>query len=129
MMMFCKSIMVCTDTLQALPRGQVHYDPKAIATWCMSEKSGIFSSDRTMITYDDPRSASEKTGYIKHHGLGGAMWWETSGDKPISDPQSLIRIVVDGLGGHGGTHMEQSQNCLEYPQSVYDNIRNGMPGE
>ncbi len=66
--------------------------------------------------------------YIKSMRLGGAMWWETSGDS--SDPsKSLINIVVQGLGGFEGKHMEHRENILDYPKSKYDNLRNGMPGE
>lgn len=82
-----------------------------------------------MISYDTPEVASQKVEYIKLRTLGGAMWWETSGDFPTSHNDSLIRVVVDGLGGYGAKHMEHRQNVLEYPESKYDNLRQGMPGE
>lgn len=82
-----------------------------------------------MVSYDSPRVASQKVQYIKQTGLGGAMWWESSGDHPINHGESLINITAQGLGGFEGRHMEQSQNCLEYPESKYDNLRNGMLGE
>ncbi|MBN2491704.1 MAG: glycoside hydrolase family 18 protein [Planctomycetes bacterium] len=34
-----------------------------------------------MITYDDPRSIREKAWFTKTAGLGGAMFWELSGDR------------------------------------------------
>lgn len=82
-----------------------------------------------MVSYDTPQIASEKVQYVKKHGLGGSMWWETSGDKPSNDSESLIKIVAQGLGGYGGKHMEKCDNVLEYPESKYDNLRKGMPGE
>lgn len=80
-----------------------------------------------MVSYDSPQVASEKVQYIKQAGLGGAMWWESSGDRPSNHSDSLINIVTQGLGGFEGKHMEHRENVLEYPESKYDNIRNGMP--
>jgi chitinase len=99
----------------------VTHDDQAIASWTYDPSS------RTMVSYDDPQAASQKVEYIKQTGLGGAMWWESSGDKPGNE--SLINVTVQGLGGYGGKHMESSENCLEYPGSKYDNLRKGMPGE
>lgn len=82
-----------------------------------------------MVSYDSPQVATQKVQYIKQMRLGGAMWWETSGDKPCDHPESLIKITVEGLGGYGGKHMEQAPNVLEYPESKYDNLKAGMPGE
>jgi len=82
-----------------------------------------------MISYDSPKVATQKAEYIKQMGLGGAMWWESSGDEPITQENSLIRVVVDGLGGFEGRHMEHMENVLAYPESKYDNLRNGMPSE
>lgn len=82
-----------------------------------------------MITYDTPEIASYKVEYIKRFRLGGAMWWESSGDKPSDQPDSLINLVAQGLGGYEGRNMEDSPNCLEYPHSKYDNLRQGMPNE
>ena len=79
-----------------------------------------------MISYDTPQVATEKVEYIKHVGLGGAMWWESSGDRKLDDDECLIKIVVEGLGGYGGRHMDRSANCLEYPESKYENLRNEM---
>lgn len=82
-----------------------------------------------MVSYDSPQVALEKVQYIKRSGLGGAMWWESSGDQPSNSSESLINIVVQGLGGYEGKHMERQRNVLEYPDSKYDNLRKGMPGE
>ena len=82
-----------------------------------------------MVSYDSPQVASEKVQYIKKLGLGGGMWWESSGDHSASKNESLINIIVQGLGGFEGKHMEHCANVLEYPESKYDNLRDGMPGE
>ncbi|KAF2150869.1 glycoside hydrolase family 18 protein [Myriangium duriaei CBS 260.36] len=118
----------CWD-YKALPRpgAQVHHDPSALASWTYDP------STKTMITYDDPVNAAKKVEYVKTRRLGGAMWWESSGDKTCSEDDqeggSLINLVAQGLGGYGGKHLDKSVNCLEYPESKYENLRKGMPGE
>ncbi|KAI9771404.1 MAG: hypothetical protein M1835_006432 [Candelina submexicana] len=71
--------------------------------------------------------AKKKTQYIQQMGLGGAMWWETSGDKP--GKAGLIETVYEVLGGPGGAKMDQTVNNLEYPSAKYDNLRDGFPNE
>jgi chitinase len=44
-----------------------------------------------LISYDTPRSIDQKVYYIVSKGLGGVMWWETSGNKPGNS--SLIAMV------------------------------------
>lgn len=39
------------------------------------------AGSRTMISYDTPRAAQWKADYVRQRGLGGGMWWESSGDK------------------------------------------------
>lgn len=82
-----------------------------------------------MVSYDSPQVAAEKVQYIKSKGLGGGMWWESSGDCESNRSDSLINIVVQGLGGYEGKHMEHSKNVLDYSESKYDNLRKGMPGQ
>lgn len=82
-----------------------------------------------MVSYDTPQIAAQKVEYIKKTGLGGGMWWETSGDCPAGQGESLINVVVQGLGGYEGKHMEHAPNVLEYPESKYDNLKAGMPNE
>jgi chitinase len=80
-----------------------------------------------MITYDNPASSAAKVNYIQQRGLGGAMWWESSGDRVGQG--SIITLVVNGMGGYGGKHMQKVDNCLEYPHSKFDNLRNKCPNE
>lgn len=37
---------------------------------------------RIMVSYDTPEMARRKADYVARRGLGGAMWWESSGDVP-----------------------------------------------
>ncbi|KPM45464.1 Endochitinase B1 [Neonectria ditissima] len=83
----------------------------------------VFSYDETkkeLVTYENIATAKLKANYIKTKGLGGAVYWEASGDKTGSD--SIVRTVAGNLGG-----LDMSLNMLSYPKSVYDNIRAGMP--
>ncbi|KAK3706809.1 Chitinase 4 [Vermiconidia calcicola] len=105
------------------PGAEVLHDSEAIASWCYDPGS------KTMVSYDTPRVAAEKVQYIKSTGLGGAMWWESSGDKRSNNSESLIKVVAQGLGGSEGKRLRHRANVLEYPESKYDNLRNGMPGE
>jgi chitinase len=97
---------------------------------------------RKLVTYDTIDMAMKKAEWVKNQGLGGAMWWEplyiillslrpdrltvyfrweSSADR--AGEQSLIVNVVGSLG-----RMDSSPNCLDYPESTYDNLRNGFQG-
>ncbi|KAI0509514.1 glycoside hydrolase superfamily [Xylaria bambusicola] len=92
-------------------------DEDAGATYC------YHPGTRTMVSYDTVPMARRKAEYIVEKGLGGAMWWESSGDK--EGEESLIGNVVDVLGGSDG--LEKSENCIEFPETRYDNLREGFP--
>jgi chitinase len=79
------------------------------------------SERRVLVSYDTPEVVKRKVVYIKEKGLGGSMFWEASGDK--KDEGSLISTSFEALGA---ADMGDSQNQLVYPDSVYDNIRDGM---
>lgn len=80
-----------------------------------------------MCSWDEPPIAKAKADYVHQNGLGGAMWWETSGDLPLNNSRSLIRTVTDHFKSCGA--IEQCENVLEFPYSKYANLRTGMPGE
>ncbi|KAI0427159.1 glycoside hydrolase superfamily [Xylaria sp. FL1042] len=100
-----------------LPGAEEHVDEDAGATYCYQPGS------RTMVTYDTVPMARRKAEFIVERGLGGAMWWESSADK--EGGESLIENVVDVLGGPGG--LDKTENCIEYPESKYENLRAGFP--
>ncbi|OJD11878.1 hypothetical protein AJ78_07448, partial [Emergomyces pasteurianus Ep9510] len=82
---------------------------------------------RTMVSYDDQLMVEEKTRYIIDKGLGGAMWWESSGDKdPVfarKEEGSIIGTFFEGVEGH----LDKQENSLKYPESKYDNVRAQFP--
>ncbi|CAG8908707.1 unnamed protein product [Penicillium egyptiacum] len=112
---------------KALPRpgAEEQFDEESSASYCYD------GGARTMVSYDTAHMAQVKANYIRERGLGGGMWWESSGDKggKEADPAegSLIGIFVDGVGGEGA--LDQSANALEYPESKYDNVKAGFPEE
>ncbi|KAI1143463.1 glycoside hydrolase family 18 protein [Hypoxylon sp. FL0543] len=98
------------------PGAKVVYDNVAKATYSYDEKT------KELISYDDVRSVSFKAEYIQWRDLGGAFFWEASGDKGGS--QSLINTVSKDVDW-----LDETFNNLHYPTSQYQNIRRGMPGE
>lgn len=108
---------------KALPRpgAQEFHDRDLGASWSYDPQG------RHMVSYDTRDLAIQKTEYVRRTGLGGAMWWESSGDK--SGHEGLIETVFVGLMKPGGKGIEKRPNCLEYPESKYENLRKGFPGE
>jgi len=107
-------------------------DHKSGASWSYDPEK------RLMVSYDTPEMAKIKADYVKRERLGGAMWWESSGDK--QGRESLIERVsslltdIDFLEAdlslkvvHEISSMDRSNNTLSYPDSKYDNLRNGFP--
>jgi GH18 family chitinase len=105
---------------QALPRpgAQEHYNRDIGASWSYCPQS------KEMVTYDTKEVAIQKSEFVRDWNLGGAMWWESSGDKTGSD--SLIATVFDTLKSCG-RGIEYKENVLRYPESKYDNLRDGFP--
>ncbi|EHA53365.1 hypothetical protein MCOR27_000822 [Pyricularia oryzae] len=100
-----------------LPGAEERFDEEAGATYSYDPAT------RHMVTYDTVPLARRKAEFIRERGLGGAMWWESSADK--EGDESLIGNVVDVFGGPEG--LKHQENCLAYPQTKYDNLRNGFP--
>jgi chitinase len=108
------------------------YDYKALPVdgdcvkndWSIGASWSYDNATRLMVSYDTPQMVQMKAQLIGQQGLGGAMYWESSGDRNGSG--SLISTFVNSIGGVGA--LDRSQNTLEYPASKYDNLRAGCPG-
>ena len=100
---------------KVLPQGGAveQMDSKVGASWSWD------AAAKKIVSYDNKAMSSAKVEYVKAKGLGGGMFWELSGDR--KDNGSLVANVFSGLGD-----MDNSQNTLSYPDSKFDNIRNGM---
>ena len=68
-----------------LAGAQEYYDAEAGATYSFNNDTGM------LISYDTVNMALRKVDYIVKNQLGGAMWWEVSGDK--TDGGSIITNV------------------------------------
>ncbi|KAI0136516.1 chitinase 1 precursor [Xylariales sp. AK1849] len=99
----------------SLPRqGAVeNWDDVAKASWSYD------SGTEELISYDTIKSSTVKAEYVLSRSLGGAFFWEASGDR--SGDQSLINTVSQSL-----RWLDQTPNNLRYPTSQYDNIREGL---
>ena len=109
------------------------YDDEACASWSYDPEK------RLMISYDTAEIAKRKADFIKREGLGGAMWWESSADKvgedsliyTVSSPVLTTRVVLkeEAQVIRCFGDIDRRQNTLSYPDSKYDNLRNGFPNE
>ncbi|KAH8668618.1 glycoside hydrolase family 18 protein [Xylariales sp. PMI_506] len=102
-----------------LEGSEERFDQAAGASYCYNPAT------RTMVSYDTVDMARRKAEYLKHRGLGGAMWWESSADK--EGEGSLIGNVVHVLGGPAA--LERRPNCLCQPATKYDNLKAGFPND
>ncbi|KAF4631196.1 hypothetical protein G7Y89_g6937 [Cudoniella acicularis] len=98
-----------------LPGAKERYDEEACATYSYD------AAKKHLVTYDTVGMVREKAVWVKRHGLGGAMWWESSADK--TGEQSLIGVAASELG-----KLEDKHNCIVYPHSKYENLRKGIQG-
>ncbi|RDH39693.1 glycoside hydrolase superfamily [Aspergillus welwitschiae] len=92
-------------------------DGRLMASWCFDP------AKRKMVSYDTPEVAGMKTEYIAGRRLGGAMWWELSGDHHVSHERSLVKGTAERLGRLGG--LDGTENTLYYPLSRFENLRRG----
>lgn len=97
-----------------LPGAVETVDDEAVASYCYDAQKQL------LVTYDSVEVARRKADWIKSLGLGGAMWWESSADG--AGERSVIANVVDVFGGAA---LDSKLNCLQYPESKYDNLKNG----
>ncbi|EEP75357.1 endochitinase 1 [Uncinocarpus reesii 1704] len=106
---------------KALPRPDAteKYDKEAGATYSIDEKA------KMMVSYDTPDMVMKKTDFITQNQLGGAMWWESSGDKggktASKEEGSLIGTYFEEI-----KKLDHTANNLNYPESKYDNLVNGF---
>jgi chitinase len=89
------------------------YDEAIGATWSYDAAS------KTLISYDTPAMIKTKVSYLQGLGLGGSMFWEASADK--TGDASLIGTAVNAMGG-----LDSTENFLDYPNSVFENIKGGL---
>jgi hypothetical protein len=68
-----------------LPGSTVYWDKTAYATYSYDNSTGM------LVSYDTVELALTKVDFIKQNNLGGAMWWEVSGDR--NDSGSIISNV------------------------------------
>ncbi|KAJ7905078.1 glycoside hydrolase superfamily [Mycena leptocephala] len=77
------------------------------------------SSSKELVSYDTPNIVKLKAQYTNANGLAGSMFWELSTDKVGAD--SLVGVSAGVLGS-----LDQTQNHISFPNSVWDNIRSNM---
>jgi chitinase len=76
-----------------------------------------------LVSYDNVEVAKQKAAFIQST-LGGAMYWEISEDG--TGDSSIVQAVTSVLQGDG-SNIDSALNQLSYPNSTYDNVRQGMP--
>lgn len=89
---------------------------------------GSYSYDakqKYLISYDTPEIAALKAEYVQCLGLAGTAWWEVSMDR--NDDLSIIGTTVSQFGG--AVSLDQSLNNLNYPTSIYANLKDGFSGD
>jgi len=97
---------------------KVYHDKETFSSWSWD------AVKRQFVSFDTLKMSVWKTDYIKEQRLGGAWFWESSGDVAATDPRSTLGTVVKALGGE--QNFKLSQNNLYYPKSKYANIRNAF---
>ncbi|KAL2259843.1 hypothetical protein VTK26DRAFT_6333 [Humicola hyalothermophila] len=102
---------------KVLPRAgaEVFFDEAAGATYSYDAAS------RELVTFDTTDMVRRKVDYLRGKGLGGSMFWEASADRTDAEGGSLIGESFRALGA-----LDSEENYLSYPDSVYDNLRNGF---
>ncbi|KAH8925334.1 glycoside hydrolase family 18 protein [Atractiella rhizophila] len=96
-----------------LPGANVQHDHNIAASWCMKGNGEEF------VSYDTVAIARQKSQYIMQRGLGGAMYWELSGDR--TDEEAIVPAVH-----HMFNNLDQRPNHLHFPNSKFGNLRNHM---
>ncbi|EXK25333.1 hypothetical protein FOQG_14656 [Fusarium oxysporum f. sp. raphani 54005] len=100
---------------KALPKQglEMMYDEKAQVYY------GKYQSGGGICSYDTPEVIRAKVSYLKQRGLGGARFWEASGNG--RGQESLVEASFRSL-----SNVDETENLLVYPDSRYRNIVSGM---
>lgn len=112
-----------------MPGAHIFRDEKLLSSWTYDYEK------KEMVSYDTEEVGRWKGEWIMKEGYGGSMFWELSGDKgteregmekgPGKEPQSgrsLVKVVKESMGNS----LDRSSNCLDYKESMFDNLRKGM---
>ncbi|KAI0302660.1 glycoside hydrolase [Russula brevipes] len=113
-----------------LPGSHILRDERVLASWTYDY------GRKEMVSFDDEAVGRWKGEYIAREDLGGAMFWELSGDKggapregmegghgkDAQPGRSLVRVVKEAMG-----ELDTKPNWLQYEGSKFENLRNGMP--
>ncbi|GAA5906088.1 hypothetical protein JCM6882_003555 [Rhodosporidiobolus microsporus] len=102
-----------------LPGSQTSFDPHLVASWSYNP------STREFISFDTPEAAAAKAEFLCVNGLGGAMYWELSGDKKAGEG-GIVRLVKERMERDG---LDRRENWLQYPTSKWENLAKGIPNE
>ncbi|KAJ8295020.1 Endochitinase B [Rhodotorula toruloides] len=102
-----------------LPGAEEAFDQSLVTASCYNP------STREWISYDSVSSAQAKAIFTCVNGLGGAMYWELSGDRKPQEGGSIVRTVKEVLETQGGG-LDRRENWLHYPTSKWENLRKGM---
>ncbi|KAG0000226.1 hypothetical protein BGZ65_004545 [Modicella reniformis] len=100
------------------PGAVEYYDSECVSSYSYDPVK------RELITYDTPLVVDRKSEYIAHNHLGGAMFWESSADHKAEPGRALINNVSNTLRRHAP--LDSTLNHLDYPTSIYDNVRAGF---
>lgn len=103
-----------------LPLGgsKVSLDPRTGSAWSYDEAT------RQLVSHDTVESSKLKAAFVRREKLGGAFFWEASGDKTgRRKNESLVLTMADELSS-----LDASLNQIDYPLSRYANIRHAMGG-
>lgn len=95
------------------PGSDVYINNRIIAAYCYDEAT------KELVSYDTVDTARWKAEYLLSRNLGGAVFWEASGDK--TGENSLILTVARELG-----NLDDSSNMIDYPESSFANIKSAV---
>ncbi|KAF4581199.1 glycoside hydrolase family 18 protein [Ophiocordyceps camponoti-floridani] len=101
-----------------LSGSKVSLDPRTGSAWSYDEAT------RQLVSHDTVESSKLKAAFVRREKLGGAFFWEASGDKTgRRKNESLVLTMADELSS-----LDASLNQIDYPLSRYANIRHAMGG-